>query len=65
MLLDDNQIVLNELIVAYREAADHLRDANEYLDSDELKSLFENIGDEHNKAADGTIRDYSENRHFA
>ena len=52
MLLDEKQIALNELIVAYREAADHFADANEYLDCDELKSLFESIGDGHDKSAD-------------
>lgn len=53
MLLDEEQIALNELVVAYREAADHFMDANEYLDGDELKSLFESIRDGHTKAADG------------
>ena len=53
MLLDEKQIALNELVVAYREAADHFTDANEYLDSDKLKNLFENIRNGHDKAADG------------
>ncbi len=52
MLLDEKQIALNELVVAYREAADHFVDAYEYLDDEELKRLFESIGDGHNKAAD-------------
>ena len=52
MLLDEKQAALNELVVAFREAADHFVDANEYLDDDRLKRLFEDIGQGHNKAAD-------------
>lgn len=52
MLLDEKQIALNELVVAYREAADHFVDANEYLDGEELRNLFDSIGEGHNKAAD-------------
>lgn len=52
MLLDEKQIALNELVVAYREAADHFTDANEYLEGEELKTLFESILEGHTQAAD-------------
>lgn len=53
MWLDDKQIALNELIVAYREAADHFTDASDHLDDEGLRSLFDDIRTGHTQAADG------------
>lgn len=52
MLLDNKQIALNELIVAYREAADHFTDAVGHLDDVALKRLFQSIGRDHNQSAE-------------
>jgi len=51
-LLDEKQMVLNELIVNLREAADHFTDAADHLDDVQLKALFRTIRDEHFEAAE-------------
>lgn len=50
MLLDEIQIALNDLLVSYKEAADHFEDAVSYLQRDDLKPQFEEIRDGHNLA---------------
>lgn len=52
MLLDERLSAYNELIVEYREAADHLRLAGERASDQTLKRLFIDIADDHTLQAD-------------